>query len=286
MIRYPSDAEVIQAAKEIRRAPEVVLRDLARTVEVLHLAEAEQLNKRVALAGGMAMRCWGNNRLTVFDMDLSAAAAAVSDKESLADAMEYRDDDLQISPASPKDWPPDGKKLWTVAPVRFGFLRSQIEVQEREFKVNVNRRGLEIEAVMLEMPNLYRFDLGLHGRQVPVQDWREATAEKMLAAVVNALSKHFADLDFVTRRFGGELPKQGPEIRKLLELKLERMRALFPNQYDGITLPIITERLRDPGTHLSKIGAEWGKSVQYLGGDSRNYQQAQVMVQRLLEYVF
>jgi hypothetical protein len=74
VIRFPK-TEVIEARARALQVPlPVIVRDLARIVEILNLREQGFFDKDTVLAGGMAMRTYGSQRLTIYDADLSTRA--------------------------------------------------------------------------------------------------------------------------------------------------------------------------------------------------------------------
>src|ERR1700694_4121095 len=104
VIRYPDDEEILDAVTQLgfKSRPVLVMRDLARSVELLQLSTRGSLD-RLAVAGGMAMRCYGSTRFTMADLDTSAVVAPV-DREELEDALSYEDDSIVIKVGARKWW--------------------------------------------------------------------------------------------------------------------------------------------------------------------------------------
>lgn len=96
MIRFPKTERLVERARELRVPIPVVVRDLARTVEILNLRDRGFFDARNVLAGGMAMRTFGSQRLTIYDADLSARAVVAPTEDA---RLQQRRDRDQAGPA-------------------------------------------------------------------------------------------------------------------------------------------------------------------------------------------
>jgi len=276
VIRYPEDEDILDAVGQLglKSRPILVMRDLARLVELLQLSRRGSLD-RLAVAGGMAMRCYGSTRFTMADLDTSAVITPV-DREDLEDALNYEDDSIVIKVGTRKWWE-EKKKLFTAAPIDFRFLRSRIQVadQDRRFSLTVSERGLLLHAVELELRNIYQFDLGLDGRRIPVMDKVEICAEKTLGAAVFGIAKHYADVAYLSLHYTEELQKRREELRSVLAAKLKVGKKLFPAEYasypevGSLRTPLIKPDQRHP-----KMASDWEATVRFLGGESISYEHA------------
>ncbi len=276
MIQYPEDEDILDAVGQLglKSRPILVMRDLARLVELLQLSRRGFLD-RLAVAGGMAMRCYGSTRFTMADLDTSAVITPV-DREDLEDALNYEDDSIVIKVGTRKWWE-EKKRLFTAAPIDFRFLRSRIQVedQDRRFSLTVSERGLLLQAVELELRNIYQFDLGLDGRRIPVMDKVEICAEKTLGAAVFGIAKHYADVAYLALHYTEELQKRREELRSVLADKLKAGKKLFPAEYASFPeVASLRTPLMKPDQRHPKMANDWEATVRFLGGEPITFENA------------
>lgn len=246
MIRFPK-TEVIEARARALQVPlPVIVRDLARIVEILNLREQGFFDKDTVLAGGMAMRTYGSQRLTIYDADLSTrAVTAPSQIEGL---LTYTSPDIEIRPA-PLLPTSDQGNVWKSDPVEFEplWLTVPIEENERRFKVDLASYGRLEDGK--ERPLTDPYELGLwsgHAPSVMMMRLEEIAAEKTLGWCAHRLYKHLADLAFIGERLHDRIDHQ--LLRKLTADKLEIMRELQPNIYQDLrSLADVIAALESPG---------------------------------------
>ena len=97
MIRFPTTELITERARALRVPLPVIVRDLARIVEILNLREQDFFAKDSVLAGGMALRAYGSHRLTIYDADLSTRA--VTAPAQIRQLLTYTSPDIEIRPA-------------------------------------------------------------------------------------------------------------------------------------------------------------------------------------------
>lgn len=269
MIEFPSDEEILDFAEGQRIGEaDVVLRDLARIATILHLHEEGFLGTETALAGGMALRCYGGHRFTVTDVDTSTKADV---KMGTLDGLlnwEIKDQ-LEVSTKG-VGWYEKGVDLEKAKPILFDPLFSEIQLSETQgqFELTVNRRGLELEPVEQEFRHDFPWQLGVEGKRLPLMDPREMLAEKVLGYCIGALGKHYADIAFIALRFRKEMPGEKAELRKLAERKLEVGRKIAKGDFGKeryAQFPDVTalrEPLESPERHLG--ADEFGREVRFV----------------------
>lgn len=117
MIRFPDSDLLAKLAGRLGLPVAVIVRDLARYVEILNLRDKDFFDpKHSVLGGGMAMRTYGSQRVTVYDADLTTTT--ITSRDHLRDLLAYEDRDIEIFPA-PLVPTADSGKVWKSDPVRF-----------------------------------------------------------------------------------------------------------------------------------------------------------------------
>lgn len=146
MIEFPSDEEILEftAAQDVGDAA-AVLRDLARIATIFHLQEEGFLDGETVLAGGMALRCYGGHRFTIFDVDASSKTKVKMG--TLDDLLNWTiDDELEVSTAGVAEYE-RRPGLEKARPILFDPLFSEIALgtAEAQFELTVNMRGLDLD---------------------------------------------------------------------------------------------------------------------------------------------
>jgi hypothetical protein len=234
MIEYPDDTAT-EAEAEKHGIPEpVLIRDLVRIVEVMNLKAQGFFGSKSVLSGSMALRCFNSPRFTVYDADFATAKETNLGAE-MARMLRYRDDDLEINPASltPHD---EGGTAWKSEPISYLPAFTSLAPEEtRQFKADIARRGLVLDG--LERQLLVPYDLGIWAEApaVWIMDPHEVVAEKALGWVVHREAKHYADLAYIaagTRQETGPIfDLQKTVLRETLAAKLEIMKTIQPAKY-------------------------------------------------------
>lgn len=276
MIEYPGDNAVRDAAKQLGldQRPELVLRDLARLVEITQLWQRE-VGATLVLAGGLAMRCYSSTRFTIKDVDTSARRLPVN-REDLEDCLTYNDEVLTIHCGPRKYWD-QGRQLFTAIPIRYAFHKGGIVVPDREssFSLSVSERGLELPPLLLGLPQFYEFDLRLPKVDFAVMDKVEIVAEKSWGAAAYGLQKHFADIAYLVGRYHDELAKRTDDLHSVANAKLQWSRKSFPNDYRRFPdLRSLKPALRDICRTHPLFASEWPETVRYLGGEPLTFDAA------------
>lgn len=241
MISYPDDVAIEGEAKRHRLSEEILVRDLARIVEVLNLTSRGFLNKRSVLAGSMALRTAGSPRFTVYDADFSIGSTVSPGPEVIREALHYEDDELEIRPEGQEPFD-KGRTGWHFEPVTYEPIFTSLVTQD-QFKADVSLRGLVEDGV--EAPLMVPYDLGLWSEPplVWVMSLHEVVAEKVLGWCVQGLAKHYADLGYITgASVAGHLQLHSRRLRDVLDAKLAVMTELQPTRY--ASFPSIDEVVR------------------------------------------
>lgn len=268
MIRYPKDEEVQREATKHDIAPDVLIRDLVRIVEVLNLQSQNFFDKNNVLAGSMALRSYKSPRFTVYDADFSLAAEAQNQTHKIKEQLAYRDDELTIRPTTltPYDIP---GSMWQSEPVSYDPVFTDLAPNDRQFKADFAFRGLVRDGI--ERPLLLPYDLEIWD-EAPLlwlMDPHEVVAEKVLGWCLNRLVKHYADLGFIAiASKGSELRLSSPTLRTALGDKLSVIKQLQPQKYAAFeTIDDLIDCLdRDP--NLSQD--QWLKLV-YLDAHRKTF---------------
>jgi hypothetical protein len=104
-LALPEDERTSAESERLGLDEVVIVRDVVRLVEVVHLQDQEFFSTHSVLAGSMALRTYGSPRFTVFDADFSTSASASGDPRELLDKMRYRGHRLDITPQNLR-WTP------------------------------------------------------------------------------------------------------------------------------------------------------------------------------------
>ena len=230
MIDYPNDAAIEGEAQRHALPIDVLVRDLARIVEVLNLTERGFLHKKSVLAGSMALRTAGSPRFTVYDADFSIGGDDQPRPDEIRSALSYADDDIEIKPGGEKPFDDRGSG-WIFEPVTFDPIFTDF-VSTDQFKADISLRGLVEDGV--EAPLKVPYDLGLWDEPpvVWVMSIHEVIAEKTLGWCVHGLAKHYADLGYITgASLAGHITLESSRLREVLDAKLQTMSRLQPKRY-------------------------------------------------------
>jgi Nucleotidyl transferase AbiEii toxin, Type IV TA system len=246
VIRFPATELITERARALKVPLPVVVRDLARIVEILNLREKNFFAKDSVLAGGMALRAYGSRRLTIYDADLSTRA--VTAPAQIRQLLTYTSPDIEIRPA-PLLPTSDQGNVWKSDPVEFDplWLTVPIEDNERRFKVDLATYGILADGK--EQPLTDPYELGLWPQEAPavtVMRLEEIAAEKTLGWCAHRLYKHLADLAFIAERLHDQLDPR--LLRDLTDGKLDTMRKLQPAIYQDLhSLADVVAALERPG---------------------------------------
>jgi hypothetical protein len=239
VIDYPDDRASSAEAKRHGLDDVVLIRDLARIVEVLNLDSQDFFSAKSVMAGSMALRCYGSPRFTVFDADFSTTHDRIEPINEMHKKFSYTDDEIEID-ASALVSDDHRETLWKSAPIRFNPFFSQLVPNEgdQRFKADISVRGLIHPGI--EKPLRVPYDLGLWRDPPPIwiMDPHEILAEKILGWCVNQLAKHYADVAFICLIADGTdtIPAQIENwswhtARDTLDAKLGIMRRIYPQMY-------------------------------------------------------
>jgi hypothetical protein len=289
MINYPGDRAIQAEAKEHGLGNVIVVRDLARIVEVLNLDEQDFFSADSVVAGSMALRCFNSPRFTIFDADFSTSQANIRPLEETREKFSYLDDDITIdaSGLEPSD---QRETLFKSDPIKFSPRFTQLASgdNDRRFKADVSTRGLELPGI--KKPLVVPYDLGLWAAppEIWVMDPHEILAEKILGWCADRLVKHYADAAFISLIATGAngIPLLLPDwswgqVRDILEPKLETMRKLQPGRYAELrSVDALVGRL----AALPEFEARQWADILYLRAERDRFSQAFVIsaVQKIL----
>jgi hypothetical protein len=178
-------------------------------------------------------------------------------------------DQLEVSTKG-VGWYEKGVDLEKARPILFQPLFSEIHLGEAQaqFELTVNQRGLELDPIEQGFRHDFPWNLGVEERPLPLMDFREMLAEKVLGYCIGALGKHYADVAFIALRFRRELPKEKAELRRLIELKLEIGRAAAKGDFgreryaEFVDMNALREPLENPEKHLGVD--EFGREVRFV----------------------
>jgi hypothetical protein len=246
VIRFPKTELIADRARALQVPLPVIVRDLARIVEILNLREKNFFYKDSVLAGGMALRAYGSHRLTIYDADLSTRT--VTAPGQIGQLLTYMSPDIEITPA-PLVPTSDRGNVWKSDPVEFDplWLTVPIEDNDRRFKVDLASYGVLEEGQ--EHPLTDPYELGLWPGGAPsvtMMRLEEIAAEKTLGWCAHRLYKHLADLAFIAERLHDRLDRQ--LLRNLTGGKLDIRRKLQPAIYQDLrSLADVIAALENPG---------------------------------------
>lgn len=252
-------------AENPRLTIEDVVRDIARIICILNLVERGTLDEKTVVCGGMALRCYHSSRFSIYDTDTSTAETPL-DRQGLALALEFENDDIRMRVASPQEWD-YGYKLVTAQPITYEPFFTTL-VESDTFSLSISHRGLERPAEWREIVTGYPFSLGIpEGTLIPVMNLHEILAEKVVSWWLFGHAKHYADIGFIGSllHLDDAYLDNGvrADIRELVEKKLEVNAELHEERIAELTLVVQHQRLEDPEGHMSTKN-NWDK-VNYLG---------------------
>lgn len=247
---------------------DLVVRDIVRIKFLFHLLEQSLLNDATVVTGGMAMRCYGSRRFTVYDTDTSTSLEL--DRSMIAQAMTYEDDDVRITPEGITE----GRKLFFVQPISYDPYFTTLPLNDPTFKLTMNERGLLRPASWRPFVPGYDFDLGLPNQELPVMAINEVLAEKLFGWWMHGLAKHYADVAWIGALLKrNQLTTDGEtiaDVRELVEHKAEvNKKWVSAKRLAQLTDEVRRERLDDPDSHLDASGSSWN-TISYLGKSQFN----------------
>lgn len=231
MIHFPSLELIEDRSSRLRIPLAVVVRDIARLVEILNLNEKGFFDARSVLAGGMAMRTYGSQRVTIYDADL--ATRTVTTPSQITNLLSYASAEIELTPA-PLVPTSDQGSVWKSDPVEFEplWLTVALAEEDRRFKVDLAGYGVFEDGKERALTDPY--ELGLwddaDAPSVTVMRLEEIAAEKTLGWCAYGQHKHLADLAFIADRLAGRIDPG--LLRTLTADKLENMSRLQPDNYE------------------------------------------------------
>jgi hypothetical protein len=236
-LRFPSDDQLDEAARNSGIPLAVLIRDTVRLAEIRNLRDREFFDHDSVLAGSMALRCFGSPRFTITDADFSTTSERAPADASLAELFRYQHALLDIEPDGA--YPNDARStLMKVQPIRFAAIFTSVPLtpaQER-FHADVSFRGLVKPGI--EVPLIHDHLPGLRLASEPVNVWvmdpAETMAEKILGWCANTSIKHYVDVAWIA--VAGEMSDFSftldyRDLRNTLGDKLDVMRGIQPERY-------------------------------------------------------
>jgi hypothetical protein len=295
---FPSDDEIeAYAAKHLNGNFTPIMRDLARMAALLTMKDGGFFDGETALAGGMALRAYGGNRLTMRDADTSTNLdPKAGDLERLL-TFEIPGK-LRVAPESPGGWPKhDG--LEVVKPIRYDPLFSLLPLTDkgREFDITINKRGLKLDPRPVRLAHQYGWTLGVESVEFAMMDIREMVAEKALGYGVTRVQKHYADLAIIAYlavlvpSIHSDFSTSKVLIRKMTEEKLEIGRTYAENarstvrqMYNDVpNYEALGQAFVSPEKHLGL--ADWDGAIQWITTSSMrpiSFKNAKTLVTRII----
>jgi len=272
-VKYPDPQAIsdFSAATGLRTA--LVIRDIVRIAEIFNLLDEEFLGTQAVLTGGMALRLFASTRVSIRDLDVSVVGkGSALTVEELEGLLEYEDAQVTIAPRSAEEW--TRRELYQAKPLAFEQRFNPVTLAEADswISVDVSLRGLELDPVPMKFIHGYPFSLGVEDEIVAVMHPVEILAEKAVAYGIYRLSKHRADLAYMTTtlpKWLGEddwLERNGDEIRRVARVKfdanMERHDRTLANQ--GIDS---FDDMRESFEHPERfaVDAGWDSTVFFHG---------------------
>jgi hypothetical protein len=291
-LRYPTAAEIRDFTKATGLPAPLVIRDLVRIVELFQLLDDEKLGATGVLTGGMALRLFASTRISLRDLDLVIVGGNSSmTVDVLAGLLGYEDPWLTIVPEKPEEW--GRRDLFSAAPLQFEsrFNPTRLASRDRWLKVDVSLRGTELKPIPMRFIHGYPFKLGVEGEIVKVMHPIEMFAEKIVAYGIFQLSKHLADLAYMSTAVPGFIGQSdwltvnADEIRRVsrrkVDANLDRQPKLLAER--GIES---FDDMRESFEHPERfdISSGWNSSVFYHGRAAQllGYDAAVYVVQKLV----
>lgn len=247
MIRFPSLDVIEERSNKLRIPLPVVVRDIARLVEIPNLKEKGFFDARSVLAGGMAMRTYGSQRLTIYDADL--ATRTVTMPSQTTKLLSYASTEIELTPA-PLVPTSDQGSVWKSDPVEFEPLWLTVALTEEDRRFKVDLAGYGVFEDGEERPLTDPYELGLwddaDAPSVIVMRLEEIAAEKTLGWCAYGQYKHLADLAFIGDRLADRVDPR--LLRNLTADKLKNMSKLQPDNYERFScLEDLIRDLENPG---------------------------------------
>jgi hypothetical protein len=260
-----------------------VVRDIARIILILNLVEQDVLNDKTVVCGGMALRCYHSSRFSIYDTDTSSSVTRL-DRQALARALDYTDDDIRIRAASPQEWD-YGYKLVTAQPITYTPTFTTLALDDNTFSLTVSHRGLRRPAQWREIVTGYPFSLGIPKETlIPVMHLHEILAEKLASWWLFGHAKHYADIGFIGSLLKLEDRYLDPNVRgdvlALVEEKLEVNAELHDDRVAALSENVRRARLENPSSHIDPKN-NWNK-VSYLGATQFTLAAAQTAVKAVI----
>jgi hypothetical protein len=291
-ISYPEPKAISEFAKASGLREALVIRDIVRIAEIFNLLDEEFLGEQAVLTGGMALRLFASTRVSIRDLDVSVVGAGspltVADLERL---LEYEDPQVTIVPKLSEEW--KRRELFQARPLTFEQRFNPITLAEADswISADVSLRGVELKPMPMKFLHGYPFVLGVEDEIVYVMDPIEILAEKAIAYGIFRLSKHLADLAYMTTtlpKWIGEdnwLAQKEVEIRRIAHVKfdanIERYDKTLTEQ--GITA---FDDMRESYEHPERYGVDtgWSSTVLFHGRAAEifTYSSAARLVKRQL----
>ena len=264
-IPYDIDERIVRLAEQNPKlTPTAIVRDIARIQCIFNLLDQGLLNDDTVVCGGMALRCFGSTRLSIYDADTSTRIdIGVAE---LAEALGFESPDLVLRPVDSPDWKNENEIL-TAAPIEFEPDFTQLRIVDNTFSLSVASRGLERPAEWRPFISGYPFDLGCDGVELPVMALNEMLAEKIVSWWLFGHAKHYADLAFIAALlknsgFVGNADER-EDILDLIEKKIATNQKLHPGRVKKLTPDERIRRLEDPEKNINPE-RNW-ETVSYIG---------------------
>jgi hypothetical protein len=227
-VSYPDPKAVADFATATGLRPEVVVRDIVRIAEIFNLLDQDFLGSQAVLTGGMALRLFASTRVSIRDLDVSVVGkGSALTVEELERLLEYEDPQVTIVPRLTGEW--TRRELYQAKPLTFEQRFNPLTLAEADswISVDVSLRGLELKPLPMKFIHGYPFALGVEDEIVYVMDPVEILAEKSVAYGIYRLSKHLADLAYITttlpKWLGDDdwLARNADEIRRIARVKFD-----------------------------------------------------------------
>lgn len=261
MIEYPDDGAILDQVREHDIPADVLIRDLVRLVEVLHLDAQGFFSEDSVLAGSMGLRCFRSPRFTVIDADFSTSQEAAPRIDELQKLLTYSDDDLEIDAAklTPHD---QGGTAWESEPITYepAFTDLVQDGSKKNFKADFSMRGLVRRGIEKKLYIPYKLGIWTEAPTVFIMDPHETVAEKILGWCINGRVKHYADLAFIELSAAspgeGTIELDDAVLRETLGDKIDIMHDIQPTKYAGVTVESLRVALEREPTFDQK---QWGQ---------------------------
>lgn len=227
-VSYPDPQAISDFAKATGLRSALVIRDIVRIAEIFNLLNAEFLGSQAVLTGGMALRLFASTRVSIRDLDVSVVGkGSALTVEELERLLEYEDRQVTIVPRQRGTW--TRRELYQAKPLTFEqrFNPATLAEADSWISADVSLRGLELKPVPMKFIHGYPFSLGVEDEIVDVMNPVEILAEKAVAYGIFRLSKHLADLAYMSttlpKWLGDDdwLARNADEIRRIAHVKFD-----------------------------------------------------------------